>query len=69
MRLFLERVVGEPRVERRRLGLALGEQLLEHRRHPVRVDSGAHQLVNASGVRLGLVVAAEFRENRPVRRR
>ncbi|HVX39540.1 MAG TPA: hypothetical protein VHB25_08205 [Gemmatimonadaceae bacterium] len=61
---LLERVVGEPRVESRRLALALGEELLEHLRHAVRVDSGAHHLVDAGRVRLGFVVAAEFGKHR-----
>src|SRR2546430_12544881 len=39
-------------------------QLLEHLRHPVRVDSRANKLLNTRGICLRFIVAAELREHR-----
>jgi hypothetical protein len=44
--------------------LTFGEELLEHFRHSIRMNTRANQLVNTSRVGLGFIVAAELREHR-----
>src|SRR5215210_3242994 len=62
--VLFQRVGAEPRFHRTGAALTFGDELLKHRHHSDGAYPGADDVVDSFGVRFGLVLSAESREDR-----